>query len=270
MRDNKGGPLIRIFLVIAAVAALSVFTPVRDLPPVNAARALVFRIVYPVQFVSFKVFSSVRYAGSSLISLRNAQKENERLKRELATQTAVTNLFTELAGENRRLRALAGFRNKNIYGFHLIPGEVIARSPSSWFNSLIVDRGSEDGVREGKAVISESGLVGRVAEVYPHSCKVLLIIDENSSVSVLLPRISEIGVVAGRGPKAPQLKYISSTSEIRDGDIAVTSGISDYFPRGIPVGRVREAEKKDFDLFHNISIKTEVDLFGLQSVFIVR
>lgn len=270
MRDNSSGPLIRIVLVIAAVAALSVFTPVRDLPPVSAARALVFRIVYPVQFVSFKAFSSVRYAGSSLISLRNAQKENERLKRELATQTAVTNLFTELAGENRRLRSLAGFRNRNPYGFQLVPAEVIARSPSSWFSSLIVDKGSSDGVKEGKAVVSVRGLVGRVTEVYPHSSKVLLIIDESSSVSVLLPRISEIGVIAGVSAGAPQLKYISSTSDIRNGDIAVTSGISDYFPKGIPVGSVMEAEKKDFDLFHNISIKTEVDFSSLQSVFIVR
>ncbi len=270
MRENNNSHLIKIILIIAAVAAVSVFTPVRDIPLVSSVRGVFFRVVYPVQYVSFKTVSIIAYAGKSLASLRGAQKENEALRTELATQKAITNLFFELAGENRRLRSLLGFKDRNQFGLKLIPGEIISRSQSSWFNCVTVDRGSVDGVRADKAVITPLGLVGRVIEVYPHSCKVLLIIDESSSVSVSVPRLSEIGVMAGRGAQAPLLKYISSTSDMHDGDIAVTSGISGYFPKGIPVGRIREVEKRDFDLFHNITIKTDVDFSNLQSVFIVR
>ncbi len=270
MRDKNNGPLIRIAVIIAVITVVSVFTPVRDLPPVVAVQSAVFRVVYPVQFVFFKFFSFIGGAGRDLVSLRRAQKENERLRRELAVHRSVSGLFSELVKENGRLRSLAGFSARNTYGIQLIPAEVISRSPSSWFSSVVLDRGSSDGVKNGKAVVSPQGLIGRVVEVHPNSCKVLLILDENSSVSVMLPRISEIGVMAGRGGGDPQLKYISSTSDVRDGDIAVTSGTSDYYPRGIPVGRVSGREKKDFDLFHNIRIKTDVNFSDLGPVFIVK
>ncbi|MFA5104858.1 MAG: rod shape-determining protein MreC [Candidatus Margulisiibacteriota bacterium] len=270
MRENNNVPLIRIAIIIAAIAAISVFTPVRELPPVSAARGIFFRVIYPVQYIFFKTVSSVAYVGRSLTSLRSAQIENYRLKEELETQKSITNVFIDLVRDNLRLRDLAGFRSKSRYNFQLIPGEVISRSQSSWFNCIVVDRGSADGVKAGKAVVTSAGLVGRVVEVYPHSCNVLLIIDESSSVSVSVPRLSDIGVMTGRGANDPLLKYVSSTSDIRDGDTAVTSGISDYFPKGIPVGKVDKAGKNDFDLFHNVNIKTEVDFSALQSVFIVR
>lgn len=270
MRENNSGPLIRIGLIIAAIAAVSVFTPVRDLPPVSAARGIFFSVIYPVQYISFKTVSAIAYFGRSLVTLRRAQNENDRLKKELETHKNIASVFTELVRENRRLRDLSGFRSKSRYDFQLIPGDIISRDQSSWFNCVVVDRGYTDGIKPGKAVIASQGLVGRVAEVFPHSCKVLLIIDESSSVSVSVPRLSEIGVMAGRGAQDPLLKYISSTSDIRDGDIVVTSGISDYFPKGIPVGKIHESGKSDFDLFRNISIKTEVNFSALQSVFIVR
>ncbi len=270
MRENNSGSLIKITLIIAAVAAVSVFTPVRDTAPVSAVRNVLFRAIYPIQYISFKTVSFFSYAGKSLISLRGAQKENERLKKELAAQRIVTDLFTELIGENRRLKGLVGFKDRNQYGLRLVPAEVISRSQSSWFKCVVVDKGTSEGIKQGKAVVSPKGLVGRVIEVYPHSCKVLLLIDENSYVSVSIPRSSEIGVMAGRGAQQPLLKYISSTSDVRDGDTAVTSGISDYFPKGIPVGRIRETRKKDLELFRDLTIEPEADFSDLRSVFIVR
>jgi rod shape-determining protein MreC len=209
MHENSNGPLIRIALIIAAIAAVSVFTPVRDLPPVSAVRGIFFRVIYPVQYISFKTVSSVAYFGRSLISLRRAQNENGRLKQELETEKSITSVFVELIRENRRLRDQLGFRSENPYSFQLIPGEIISRSQSSWFSFVVVDRGSADGIKAGKAVVTPQGLAGKVVEVSPHSCKVLLIIDESSFVSVSVPRLSEIGVMAGRGAQDPSLKYIS-------------------------------------------------------------
>lgn len=270
MRDNNNGSLIKIFVFIVFLAVVSVFTPIKDLPPVAGTRDLAFRLVYPVQYLSYKVISGANYVIVSTLTLRKAQKQNEVLREKLKTEQIINDVFEALAKENRQMRSLIGFKRTNPFRLQLIPAEVISRSPSSWSRIVFIDAGSSRGVKVGKAVVAQQGLVGRVIEVFPNASKVLLITDENCSVSVSLKKNSDIGILNGRGALDPVIKYISSISNVSDGDFVVTSGISDYFPKGIPVGQVYEIGKRDFDLFQYIKVKTAVNFSDLQYLFVVR
>jgi len=245
------------------------FTPLKNNPIVISGKNVVFRIIYPFQYIFYKGVVSVSNFTGNVIKLRSAQKENEKLREEVLIERSILNTFENLIRENETLRTQLNYSRKTSR-FALIPAEVVARSPSSFFNEVIIDKGKKDGVFIGKAVISESGLVGRITEVYPSSSKVRLLIDENSSVSVVIKRTNEIGVVSGNSYYLPKLKYISSTSDVRDGDMVITSGISDYFPKGIPVGYIKILPKKELELFYNIDLIPVVDFSKLRFVFVVR
>jgi rod shape-determining protein MreC len=146
---------------------------------------------------------------------------------------------------------------------------VISRSGSSWFNTVLIDKGHSEGIRTGMAVVSMQGLVGRTYEVAAHSSKVLLISDPDSSVSASIARSKALGVVNGNLSNVLEMKYIVSSSSVEAGDLIVTSGVSDIFPKGIPVGEVIKADKRDYDLFQYIELKTSADLSKLDKVFIL-
>lgn len=258
-------------LAILIVIILLVFiTPIKNSSLIVAGKNLLIRIVYPFQYVVYKSLTKCSDFAKNIITLRNAQKENERLRNELLMQRAITNSFIGLAEENVRLKKLLNFKNKSSFKYNLIAAEVIARSPSFWFNNVIIDKGENDGIKKNMAVINEDGLVGKVTEVYPNSSKVLLLIAEESSISVIISRTKEIGVVVGNGPNLPKLKYIFSTSNVVNGDFVETSGISEYFPKSIPVGKIKILPKKELELFYNIEIIPSVDFNSLRNVFVIK
>lgn len=270
MRGNSTGSIIKTIVLVAILVAVFTVPPVRDLPPVKAARGAAIFVVYPFQYIAYKGFTGTHYLIKSILTLRSAQKENDALRQKLYTERSINNVFEQLAAENKYLRSQLSFKRENPYHLGLLPAEVVARSPSSWFRIVEIDKGFRSGVRMGAAVLDSFGLVGRIVEVSNNSSKILLITDENSSVSVIVKRTSEIGVLLGGGSGNLVLKYIHSSSDIREGDLIVSSGISDFFPKGIPVGRVLSIGKKDYDLFQSITVKSIVDFSRLDSVFVVK
>jgi rod shape-determining protein MreC len=156
---------------------------------------------------------------------------NDRRLQELAGRVA------ELEQQNQQLQALLGYVAAQPSA--TIPAPIVGRSPDEWWKYAILGRGSLDGVSVDDAVTGTGGLVGRVTEVTPHSSRVLLISDTNSSVGATVSRSRAMGYLQGQGSPLAVMKFYEKVPDIKPGDGVVTSSVSRLFPGGLPVGRVK-------------------------------
>ncbi len=267
---KEGSPLLKVVALIIFIAVFVNFPVINNFPPVKAARGVIVFVTYPVQFAAYKTFSGISYFFSSIATMRSAQKQNEILKDKLSVESSLLQLFLSAADENTKLRQLLGFERTRPYNISLVAAEVISRSPNSWFKWVIINKGASDGIKPGKAVLTDKGLVGKIVEVYPGSSKVQLLTDPAMNISVYFPRTKDIGSAFGVGDFELGVKYIHSNSDIKERDEVLTSGVSQYFPKGIPVGHVSATGKKDYDLFQSINLATAADISALEVVFVAR
>ena len=152
---------------------------------------------------------------------------------------------------------------------------VIARSPTVWYSSVKIDKGSSDGIREDQAVIAAGGLAGRVTRVTDGTAEVELITDASSAVAAqVVPRGAQ-GVVRPTvgEPEDLLLDYLEKGRRVTEGTTVVTSGftsaregVESNFPRGIPIGRVTRVDLDEVDLYQRVHIKPFADLRGLDFV----
>ena len=142
----------------------------------------------------------------------------------------------ELNQENIRFRGLLNFKQKS--PLSLIPARVIARSLEAWSCTVIIDKGKNNRIRPGMAVINLQGLVGRVVESADNSSKVLLINDSSQGISSIAQRSRQEGLVNGTLGANLIMRYLPEDAQIAEGDIIITSELSRIYPKGLLIGRV--------------------------------
>ncbi len=232
-----------------------------------------------VSFLSYPqrgVSSSWRSSRDFFISVFG-RKHLAARKAELEMEVSILQeRLAELEGygrENRHLRELLDFRVKP--GFEelftgSIGAEVVGRNPLNWYRTLVLNRGSADGVRAGMAVVGVGGLVGRVVETGSAASVIMLLLDNESRVSAVAGSKGEHGIVAGRGDGMLVMKYLSDKSEIRPGDRVRTSGLGGIFPKGVSVGTGSSVSEQDYGLTVSAEIYPAVDFSRLENVLILR
>jgi rod shape-determining protein MreC len=156
---------------------------------------------------------------------------------EIATvqSAAVQARIATLDQENRQLRTL--LKLDDTLGKNLITAQVVGRSGDHWWQEIVVDRGSLDGVQSGAAVMGVGGLVGQVTQVSDHASRILLLSDPTSQVGVMVTRTRVMGVLQGRRREKATAEFFEATPA-KPGDLLVTSGLSSRFPAGLPIGKV--------------------------------
>jgi len=185
--------------------------------------------------------------------------ENRQLRAELAD-------LEELRRENERLRRLLGFVEETAW--RTTAARVIAEDATSWFRTIEIDRGYEDGVTEGLPVVNAAGLIGRVVRSAPRSARVLLITDASSAVAVLVQDQRVRGVCRGQGG-ALALDFALVKDEIQVGDGVITSGLGGVFPKGLVVGYVRSVHREQSGLFQTVEVEPAVDFSRLEEVLVL-
>jgi rod shape-determining protein MreC len=175
--------------------------------------------------------------------------------------------YQELLETQERIDALLQF--KQTLNLPVIPAQVIGLDPSGWFKSIIIDKGKQAGLRLDMPVVNAFGVVGRVVSVSPNYAKVLLIIDQNSAIDCLVQRSRDRGMLKGLMSEICKLDYVVKSSDVKVGDILVTSGLGGVFPKGLPMGQVLEVKEMPGELFKDISIMPAVDCSRLEEVLVV-
>jgi len=199
--------------------------------------------------------------------LVNLKRENVALRRTVTELREENNLLREKAIANERLRNLLRFSKK--IPRSMLPAQIIGIDPSSWFRTILIDKGTKHGVKRGVAVVSPEGIVGHVLQTSHHYGKVLLITDFNSSVDAVIQRSRAKGVVEGNGENLCRLKYASRTQDIQLGDKVVTSGLGGRYPKGLMIGKISKIEKKSYGLFQHAEIMLSADFTKLEEVFVI-
>jgi rod shape-determining protein MreC len=193
--------------------------------------------------------------------------QNEQLNDELGLLTQKLNSQRELYFENERLRKLLYLKQQA--AFKVTAARVIARSDDSWSSSVVIDKGRHSGVRRAMVAISYSGLVGRVVEAEDFTSKVLLISDPNLSVSAIVQRSRQEGLVCGTLGANLIMKYLPENSDIKVQDTIVTSGLNEAYPKGVLIGTVIGLGKDFSGLSHYAIIKPAVNLSNIEEVLII-
>ena len=206
--------------------------------------------------------------GSSFFELRDQQLELSELGRLSETLQARQLKFEALLSENNRLRALLGSSAK-VSDLVLI-AEVVGISPDPDQHYAMVDKGLNDGVFVGQAVIDATGLVGQVAESTTNLSKVLLVTDQSHAVPVLSVRTASQLIVEGTGNRnLLSMRHVSESLDLKVGDLLVTSGLGQRFPSGYPVAEVARYERAPGTAFAEVLAKPSSQLQTLNHVLLV-
>jgi rod shape-determining protein MreC len=210
------------------------------------------------------VVDTVQQAGQLREQNRLYREEIDRLQAELVR-------LRELELENQDLRNLLGLRQQALPG-ELIAVRVIARDPIPFVQAVVVDGGSEQGIREDLPVLTWRGVVGRVIEVQPTTARVLLVTDASSSISgrIQAPESRATGVVRGRNDDWLLMQYIGQHELVQTGDLVITSGLGGVFPPGLPIGKVVQVRRRDQDLFQEALIEPAARLSHLERLYVWR
>jgi rod shape-determining protein MreC len=146
---------------------------------------------------------------------------------------------------------------------------VIGRDPSPFVQYVIINRGSDDGLRRGMPVVTQQGLVGRVAAVTSGAARVQLITDPASSINVRLEPSRAQAVVLGDLTGELSLDMIPQSAEVKVGDLILTSGLGGNYPSDILIGQVTGVRQIETDLFQHASVQPVVDFSKLEIVLII-
>jgi rod shape-determining protein MreC len=230
-------------------------------------RKLVLGVAAPVQHALNVPLEGLGKAWKRYLFLVGLEDENRRLTRENDALSETLNQYREGYLEGLRLRKLLGLREA--FPHRTVVARVIDRGRASLFKTLLVDKGTADGLRVGLPVLADRGVVGRVIEASWSASRILLLTDENSNIDALIQQSRAQGILQGAGLKGGHLKYVSRTEEVRPGDTVITSGLAGVFPKGITLGVVKGVSPQEGGLFQKIDVAPAVDFGRLEEVVIL-
>jgi len=239
--DSRRSRLLLLALVIGHLVVIS--QQVDTGRGSSLLERLVFSLLTPLQTGVSGLLRSVSAAWRGYADLRGVREQNQRLTERVRILETLLMEKQHQAREAERLRELLELRQ--ILPFKTVVAEVMTRDNVPWYRTLLINKGTEDGVRLEAPVISPTGVVGRVIERGPHAAKVQVILDQQSGVGVLIERSRVTGVVSGQVGFADTaatdlvLKYVPELADVAVGDVVVTSGLDRIYPKGLVVGRVR-------------------------------
>ena len=207
---------------------------------VEHIRLTVVDTVAPILEVVFRPASTIAEAVNGVRELGALREDNARLKEENARLMHWQTVARHLDTENRALHTQLNFIPDPDPSF--ITTRVIGDTGGAFVHSMLINSGSQDGVRKGQAVIAGEVMVGRIAEVGLRSARFLLLTDINSHLPVMLEGSRAKAILTGDNSDRPRLNYLSPSSNASPGDRVVTSGHGGVFPPGMPIGVISSVQ----------------------------
>jgi rod shape-determining protein MreC len=215
----------------------------------------------------FGFVDSVRDSTRLYLDLIGIKKKMADLEEQNRVLSAQLSSFEELKSENQRLSDLLQFKQKT--KMLMTAARVISRDLLSDYATIQIDKGTSDGLVNGQAVISVEGVVGHIFKPEKHSSFVLLLTDRYSVVDGIVARSRARGLVEGKSRSECQLKHVEKSEDVQVGDIIVTSGLDNVFPKGFPVAKVTHVENKNYAVSLKIDVQPFVDPDRVEEVFVI-
>lgn len=254
-----------LVLLLLNIAALTVSSSRSD--SAGGAAQIALHLAAPLQKGITSSLGWVRSIWYGYFNLISTAEENVRLRKEVAQLRSQLNGYNELKYFDGRMRSLLAF--KEATALTMVAAEVTAKEVSPWYRTLIIDKGTKDGVAKGQPVVVPDGIVGQVIEASSRYAKVLLVTDRNSSVDALVQETRVRGVLKGGGSGACLFAYANRSDTITQGELIVSSGLDGVYPKGFLIGVVRTVRKGAYGIFQEVVVAPSVTFERLEEVLVV-
>lgn len=241
--------------------------------------------VWPEQFVQdtvgwfqFLVERPAQYAAGffgTVNDIENAYKENKELKANLEDYASVKQQNRDLQNSYQELKKQMKLENDpDLSDYKKFPALVIGRSYDGWNQTVTVDKGQNDGIKTGMAVITSDGLIGKIGSVGKFTSKVMLISDKQNAnqISAMVQKPQIYGMIEGFDEQKGVLLFqkIPVKANVKKGQVVETSGLTGIFPSGLLIGKVTKVSSDQYGLTKIAEVKPSVNLNNLTRVMIVK
>ena len=256
-------------LLIFVAGLVSVFT--FDTATTRQIQARVMSLLSPFIHSSAAMEQAADAAVAPQINAAEVKRDNDDLRVQVERLRIIQQKYNQIIEENAKLRQLIEF--KQSAPFKMTAAKVIRRSSSTWWNSLIIDKGSLDGIGTDSPVITSVGLVGKTSTLAPHMTKVILLTDEMCRVSAKIEGTLEQGILAGERAALEvrpelHLRFLSRNANINAGAGVYSSGEGGVFPADLLLGRVKRFENREIS--GEAIVEPAVDFSTLDHVFVIE
>jgi rod shape-determining protein MreC len=255
----RQGPSANARLLFFGLLSLGLLIADARFDALGGLRQGIGNVLYPVQRVLLVPRDSLALASGYVTEITGLRQENAELKRIEALNAKALLQIEQLANENKRLRDLAGARERA--SVRSVLAEVLYETRDPFTRKLVLDKGAQQQVALGQPVIDAKGLVGQVTRVFQFSSEMTLVTDRNMTVPVVLQRTGMRSVAfGGAAPGRMELRYLASSADLKEGDLLTTSGLDALYPPGLPVGRVERVERGGDDDFVKVLIAPTAEI----------
>lgn len=265
---SRRARLLFALLVTASLVLVTVDYRSKGNGPLRALGRAAMTVIGPVQEGLGRIVRPVGNFFAGFTKVPSLKERINLLERENADLRTRQEQLDDVYRENSSLRELLALRDR--LALRTLPAQVIGVGPSDLERTLFVDRGTDDGVRDGMPVIGGAGLLGKVIEAGRRTAMVQLVVDRNSSVAGRLASTGETGLVSGTGGSDLRFEVFNSEAKVSPGDQVVTSGYDGgVYPPGIPIGSVAGAPSGEASLSRVATVRSVVDFTTLDYVLLV-
>jgi len=235
--------------------------------------AIFLTVLYPFEYVINGTIGFFKSTLDSIGKLEVIRKELDATRKRLQKYEASSGDFQKLRMENSRLRSL--LNKKKLINYENISASVISKDPQRLYQSLIIDKGSSDGIKKDMPVVSyrsgRIGVVGRIVSVTANAAKVSTIRESKFYIGSLMEKSRYYGLVKGHGfSKSCDLKYVDINAPVALGDVVITSGHSDIFPKGLTIGKVIYINRENGRFFLQAKVLPVINFASLEDVYVIK
>lgn len=266
---------VLLLLVVASLTLLSLYFRESDAGPMHRAQRGVATVFGPFSEAADRALKPARDLVNWFDETFEARGENEQLREQVATLRDQLSQAQTTAGQSEELGRLAALTGGGLVppGHETVTARVVGRSPTVWYSTITIDKGTSAGVRVDDPVVAADGLAGRISSAARGTARVTLITDADSSVTARVLPEGAIGVVEPElgDPEELFLNYVQRGEEIAEGQNVVTAGftggsLDSLFPPGIPIGRVTDASLEEQQAYQRVRMRAYADLRDMQFV----
>lgn len=262
----KEGHAVYLLIPLLALNLVLLSMQIEDSRGTLVFKKWVLTAEAPFITVSSAVLGGARSVWTNYFWLRGARDENRQLQATVRDLTLQVGTLQQAQKENARLQQLLGL--SGTLPFRSVTARVVGRVPDFMSKTVYIDRGSAAGITADDAVLTSTGIAGRVVFVSRYNSQIQLITNSDASTGVLVERTRSPGVLKGTGDVSLNLDYISNTEQINAGDLVISSGLDGIYPKGLPVGKVVETHKGK-SVFRAIKVEPAADLVHLEEVVVL-
>lgn len=268
---------ILVLLVVACLVLISVHFSEGEDGPLHSAQDGIAAALSPIEEGASRALKPVRDLFNWFDETFEARGENDRLtaeNQELREDLLAAQQALEQGREEGKIADLVS--DPELAAFEPVSATVIGRAPSTWTQTLAIDRGRNDGVAIDDPVVTGEGLIGRVSSLTGGSARVKLLTDQESNVTARVLKRGVTGIVGAEvgDPSDLVLELIDSNKDLEQGDRLVTAGfsqgaLSSRFPPGIAIGEIRQSTPGERDLEQRITVEPFADLADITVVSVL-